>query len=143
MECLVPTVKHGWRFCDGLSSNIVVQYGRSTARKYVDRLGNQVHPMIQTLFPKNDAVFLDDNAPIHTAGTVRSWFEGHEGELQHVPWPAQSPDLNITEPLWSALETRASNRFLPTTSLKELEDILEEEWYKIPLETVRNLYSPF
>jgi hypothetical protein len=47
-----------------------------TAREYVHRLGNEVHPMIQTLFPNNDAVFQDDNAPIHTAGTVQSRFEG-------------------------------------------------------------------
>jgi hypothetical protein len=44
--------------------------------------------MIQTLFPKNNAVFQADNAPIHTAGTVQSWFEEHEGELQHLLWPA-------------------------------------------------------
>jgi hypothetical protein len=43
-----------------------------TAREYVDRLGNQVHRVIQTLFP-NDAVFQDDSAPIYTAGTVQSW----------------------------------------------------------------------
>jgi hypothetical protein len=51
-----------------LGSNIVVQYsagpiitlhGRITAREYVDSLGNQVHPMIQTLFPNNDTVFRD------------------------------------------------------------------------------------
>jgi hypothetical protein len=36
--------------------------GRITAREYVDRLGNQVHPMIQT-FPNNDAVCQDDSAP--------------------------------------------------------------------------------
>jgi hypothetical protein len=29
----------------------------------VDGLGYQVHPMIQTLFPNNDVVFQDDNAP--------------------------------------------------------------------------------
>jgi hypothetical protein len=45
---------------------------------YVDRLGNQVHPMIQKLFP-NDVVFQDASAPVHTAGTVQSWFEEHEG----------------------------------------------------------------
>jgi hypothetical protein len=63
---------------DGLGSNIVVQYpvgpiitlhGRITARECVDRLGNQVHPMIPTLFQNNDAVF-QDYSPIHTAGTV-------------------------------------------------------------------------
>jgi hypothetical protein len=40
--------------------------------------------MIQTLFPDNDAVFQDGSAPIHTAEAVQSWFEEHEGELQHL-----------------------------------------------------------
>jgi hypothetical protein len=75
------------RFCHGLSSNIVVQYsvcpiitlhGNITAREYVNKMGNQVHPMIQTLFLNNDA-------PIHTAGNVQSWFEEHEGELNTFP----------------------------------------------------------
>jgi hypothetical protein len=52
-----------------------------------DRLGNQVHPMIQTLFPNNDAVLQDDSAPTLTAA-------------QHLPWQAQSPDLDIIEPHW-------------------------------------------
>jgi hypothetical protein len=33
------------------------------------------------------------------------------------------------------------NRFPPPTSLKQLEDVLKEEWYKIPVETVQNLYE--
>jgi hypothetical protein len=32
-------------------------------------------------------------------------------------------------------------RFPPSASLKQLEDVLQEEWYKIPLETVQNLYD--
>jgi hypothetical protein len=47
----------------------------------------------------NDTLFQDDTAPIHTAGTEQSGFEEHEGELQHIPWPSQPPDLNIIEPL--------------------------------------------
>jgi hypothetical protein len=101
------------RFCDGLGSNIMVQcsvgpiitlHDRITAREHVDRLGNQVHRIIQTLFPNSDAVYQDANALIHTAGTVQSWFQEHEGELQHLPWTAQSLDMNIIEPLWSVLE---------------------------------------
>jgi hypothetical protein len=44
----------------------------------VDRLANQVHPMIET-FPNNKALFQDENAPIYPAGILQSWFEEHEG----------------------------------------------------------------
>jgi hypothetical protein len=33
------------------------------------------------------------------------------------------------------------NRFQPPAALKQLGDVLQEEWYKIPLETVQNLYQ--
>jgi hypothetical protein len=33
------------------------------------------------------------------------------------------------------------NRFPPPTSVKRLEDVLQEEWYEIPLETVQNVYG--
>jgi hypothetical protein len=49
--------------------------------------------------------------------------------------------MNITEPLGSVLEIRMRNRFQPLTYLKQLEDVLQEDWYKIPLETVKNLYE--
>jgi hypothetical protein len=148
-KVLVPTVKHGggslvvWAAVSWYSILLVpllpfiaelVQ--GSTWTGWVIR---RIHPMIQTLFPNNDAVSQDDNIPSHTAGTVQSCFEKHEGELQHLPWPAQSPVLNIIEPLWSVLMTRVRNRSPPPTSLKELEDVLQEDWYKISLEIVRNV----
>jgi hypothetical protein len=67
---------------------IITLHGPITTREKVDRLGNQVHSMIQMLLPNNDAVFQEYNTPIHRAGTLQSWFEEHEGELQHLPWPA-------------------------------------------------------
>jgi hypothetical protein len=101
-------------------------------------MDNDVHPILQTFFP-NDAVLQEDKSPIHTAGTVQSLFEVHEGELQHLPWPAQSPEFNINEQLWSVLETRMRNRFPPPTSLKATCKFSSRRIYKILLETVQNL----
>jgi hypothetical protein len=149
VECLVPTVKHRggsvmvWAAVSCHSIPLVPLLPfmakllqESTWTGWVIRC---IHPTAQTLFLNNDAIF-QDNAPVHTAGTVQLQFEEHEGELQHLPRPAQSPDL-IIEPLLSVLQTRVKNRFLPPTSLKQREDVLQEEWYKILLETVRNSYE--
>ena len=83
----------------GGGSNILVfcwSY-QITASDYVDILGNQVHSVIQML-PNNDEIFQDDHSPIHTAGSVESWFEEHE-DVQQLPWPAHLPDFSIIEPL--------------------------------------------
>ena len=100
-------------------------------------------PVVQMLFHNNDAIFQDDISPIHTARNVQSRFEEHEDALQHLPWPAQSPGLNIIESLWSVLESRVRSRFPPPSSLKQLEDVLHKEWYDIPLETIQNFMSLF
>jgi len=110
--------------------------GQITASDYVDILGIQLHPLVQLLFPKNDAIFQDDDSPIHTARSVQSWFEEHEDALQHLLHLAQLHDSNIIEPLWSVLESRVRSRF-PPLSLKQL----EEEQYSIPLETIQNLHE--
>ena len=33
-------------------------------------------------------MYHDDNAPIHTA-SLTEWFDEHESEVEHLPWPAQ------------------------------------------------------
>jgi hypothetical protein len=120
---------------------IITILGRITEREYAERLDNQVHFMIPTLFPNNSTVLQDHSGPLHTAGIVQPWFEEHEGGLQHLPWSAQSPDLNIIEPLWSVLETKMRNSFLPPASLKQFADFIQEKWYKIKLETVQNMHE--
>jgi hypothetical protein len=53
-------------------ATIIIPHVRITVMEYEGRLGNEVHLMIHTLFPKNNALFQRDNAPIHTAGTFKS-----------------------------------------------------------------------
>jgi len=120
-EGLVSTVKYGggsvttwaaisWHYADPK----IALSGWITATDYV------VHRMVQFFFPNNDAIFQDNSSPIHTARSVQSWFEKHEDALQHLPWPAQSPDLNIIGPLWQILESRVRSRFNSPPSLKQL-----------------------
>jgi hypothetical protein len=132
-ECLVPTMKNEggsvmiWAAISwNAAGPIITLNGRITASDYVDILGFQEEPMVQML-PKNDAIFQDDNSTIHAARNVHSWLEEHEDALQHIPWPAQSPNLNIIEPPWSGLESRVRIRFPPPSSLKQLEDVLRGE----------------
>jgi hypothetical protein len=71
--CLVLTVKRRdgsvmvWAAISWYSFGPIINlHSRTTAREYVNRLGNQVHPTIQMLFLNNDAVFQDDCAPSHS-----------------------------------------------------------------------------
>ena len=61
--------------------------------------------------------------------------------IEHMKWPPQSPDLNIIEHLWCFLERQVGNRYPPLSCLKELEQVLMEEWLKIPLDEVKKLYD--
>ena len=56
------------------------------ARVYLKWLEYLVHDTI------GDAVFQQDNAPVHTASVVTEWFEQHNIQVdEHPPY---SPDLN-------------------------------------------------
>ena len=81
-------MEHGV-ICDDLGGNILYFAGplltlnvQISASDCVDIVGNQMHPMVQILFPNNDAIFQNDDSPIHTGRSVQSWFEEHADALQ-------------------------------------------------------------
>ncbi|GBN06647.1 hypothetical protein AVEN_137054-1, partial [Araneus ventricosus] len=65
----------------------------------VDILDKQLHPMEQTLFPSGDAGFQYDKCPFHTDRPIKSGFKENEDEVTNLPWPSQSPNFDIIEPL--------------------------------------------
>jgi hypothetical protein len=80
------------------------------------------------------ALVMEDGAPIHRSLAAKRWRERQEVDV--LPWPAQSPDLNPIEHIWKALKVLISKRDPAVRTETELRRALEEEWANIKVETV-------
>jgi len=59
-----------------------------------------------------------DNAPCHTAISIKVWMEDHQ--IKTLSWPAQSPGLNPIENLWNVIK-RNMDGHKPSNKAKLLE----------------------
>src|SRR5258705_5746611 len=66
-----------------------------------------------------------------------TWFKDNNYEV--LPWPAQSPDLNPIEHLWSHPKKRLADYEVLPRGVLELWDRIQVEWDKIEPEVCQNL----
>ena len=85
--------------------------------------------------PREMWYLLHDNAPTHRANITKAWLHNHG--ITRVEFPPYSPDLNIIENVWQYIGVRVEAR-RPTT-IEQLQDIIAEEWEKIPKKFLKKL----
>ena len=109
------------------------------ANKYINILDNNLWPVIARHFGNDDYTFMDDNAPVHRANTVKAYKENNQ--INETEWPAQSPDMNIIENIWLRIKRDIENQTSNVTTPQQLFDVIRGAWQNIPVDYVKGLYE--
>jgi hypothetical protein len=147
LECLVPTVKHGggsvmvstaisW----SSAGSFITIHGPITVREYVESWVVSGIPWSRCYFRTRVQFFKTTIPSSHSWNSLvmvwRAWMWTSTSSLTST--------VTRFKHHWTTLVSLGdwSEEQIPTCNIsKQLEDALQEEWYKIPLETVRNLYE--
>ncbi|GFT15441.1 transposable element Tc3 transposase [Trichonephila clavipes] len=82
-------------------------------------------------------LFMDDNAPCHCTVAAVQLLESED--IEHMDWPARSPDLNPIEHVWDFLGRRLAVRTLPPVTIRDLRLALQDEWAAMPQQLIDTL----
>lgn len=143
----IKTMVWGCFWGDGRSSLYILErdfeskkHGYS-ANSYIEVLDAQV-----AQHHREDLIFMQDNAPIHTARKVREWFR--EQGVRTTDWPPYSPDLNPIEHLWWELKKKVFEDYpeLQTGGkgegdIQALEEACKEAWDNLPQKLLDSLIA--
>ena len=94
---------------------LVVVEDNMNAARYLETLQNAALPFLQQNGLAN-ILWQHDNAPCHKARVVTGWLA--DNQVQVLPWPAFSPDMNAIENIWSILKRKVHQQ--ATTSRQQL-----------------------
>ncbi len=104
---------------------------------YQDILEHFMLPSADKLYGDADFIFQQDVAPVHTAKGTKSWFNDHGVTV--LDWPANLPDLNPTENLWSIVKRKM--RDTRPNNADDLKAAIKATWASLHLSSATDWLS--
>lgn len=73
--------------------------GMMNSQRYIETLESHLLSVASSWFGNEEWTLVQDNAPCHTSQITRRFLE--ERNIHVLPWPSNSPDMNIIENIWN------------------------------------------
>jgi len=108
--------------------------GSINSEKYISVVSTSLIPFLKKRV-NGQMIFQQENAPCHKSRVALGFFD--ENNVNLLEWPANSPDLNPIENLWSIIKRRVAKR--SAKNRDELQNFIIEEWRGIDAEILKNL----
>ena len=109
---------------------------RVNTEVYIEILSEHLLPLINSSFPRG-CLFQQDNATPHTANATKQFLS--DSNIDVLPWPARSPDLNPIENLWGILARAVYADARQFDDVESLAQAIAQEWDKISDEKCKSL----
>ena len=113
-------------------TNPIVVQGNLNAQGYINQiLKSETVPFLQRHGP---SILMHDNARPHVTSICQQFL--NRNNVNVLPWPAVSPDMNPIEHIWDYLGRKVRAR-RNVYNLRDLENALLQEWDNIPNVVIR------
>jgi transposase len=113
--------------------------GTIDSKEYVRILSTGlINTMEKFSLDTKGVLFMQDNAPCHTSRDTKKWLKINK--INVLDWPAQSPDMNPIENVWDIIDRRIRKRAEQPSNVEELWNFIQEEWYSLDKQIIKNLY---
>lgn len=138
---IIPTVKHGggsimvWGCFSAFGVGPLHRIeGHMDRFMYRDILENHLLPYLDETMPLRH-VFQHDNDPKHKSKVVTDWLKNQN--INVLPWPSQSPDLNPIENMWDQVDHKIRHKTY--RNVNELLAALREAWRTMDMSYIQKL----
>jgi hypothetical protein len=113
--------------------------GNMNSVKYIETLDNHLWPIVAKNFGNSAWIFQEDKAHCHVSRQCNAWKA--DNNIPILPWPAQSPDINVIENVWRVLKIHIKRCVNYIKTKADLERVITEVWTSLPLYYIQNLYQ--